>query len=331
MLRGDSIARRAATAATAAAAAIAMSTLPTTIAMRMDAATPPDYAVPSSVSAYRAGISELSSKVTTARVLVPSRGSGNYGESGQSAFYTIDDLPPPLNNMAKSAAAPDTLKRTDIDLGPDRLAFYIDDVLSHDEADALASCAESILELNGHSRIAPGIITPSGMRINEAAHWYPPRASIRGFLGTLFSRFKHLVPQTLGDGYGGTLRLHPKLSEKVAQFKYNDADRFNRHVDGLFPGQGINETGDGVEEWPGVVSGMSMLFYLNDWPNDELVGGETRLWSASGESHVDVTPAKGRALFFRRGSPDAVLHAGLPVSGDVPKYMALINLAYETE
>ena len=43
---------------------------------------------------------------------------------------------------------------------------------------------------------------------------------------------------------------------------------------------------------------------------------------------VDVTPRKGRALFFRRGSADAVLHAGLPVSGEVPKYMALINLAY---
>ena len=46
-------------------------------------------------------------------------------------------------------------------------------------------------------------------------------------------------------------------------------------------------------------------------------------------SYVDIEPTKGRALFFRRGSPDAVLHAGLPIVGDVPKYMALINLAYE--
>lgn len=72
----------------------------------------------------------------------------------------------------------------------------------------------------------------------------------------------------------------------------------------------------------------SILFYLNDGPSDGLVGGETRLWTADGSTHVDVTPRKGRALFFRRGSTDAVSHAGLPVSGEVPKYMALINLAY---
>ena len=267
--------------------------------------------------------------MTTARILVPTRGSGNYGESGPSAFYTIDELPAPLAELANNSPPNGNLKRTDIDLGPDRLAFYVDGVLSHEEADALASCAESILEMNGHSRIAPGINTPSGMRINEAAHWYPSRSSVDPFLGGLMSRIKHLVPHTLKDGYGRTIHLHPKLSEKIAQFKYNDGDRFNRHVDGLFPGQGINPTGDGVEEWPGVVSGMSILLYLNDGPNDGLVGGETRLWSAMGDRYVDIEPTKCRALFFRRGSPDAVLHAGLPIVGDVPKYMTLINLAYE--
>ena len=71
-----------------------------------------------------------------------------------------------------------------------------------------------------------------------------------------------------------------------------------------------------------------MLLYLNDSDTDGLEGGETRLWSADGSIHYDVKPRKGRALFFRRGAPDAVLHAGLPVTGDVPKYMALVNLAY---
>ena len=71
-----------------------------------------------------------------------------------------------------------------------------------------------------------------------------------------------------------------------------------------------------------------MLLYLNDYESDGLEGGETRLWTADGSRHVDVRPKKGRALCFRRGSPNAVLHAGLPVTGDVPKYMALINLAY---
>jgi len=143
-------------------------------------------------------------------------------------------------------------------------------------------------------------------------------------------RIGELVP----DEFDG-MPLHPRLSEKVAQFKYLSGDKFNRHIDGLFPGQGANAEGTGVIEWTGIVSGMSMLFFLNDGPNDGLVGGETRLWSADGQKHIDVTPRKGRVLFFRRGSHDAVLHAGMPVAGDkeegTPKYMALINLAYGTQ
>jgi hypothetical protein len=250
------------------------------------------------------------------------RGSGNYGESAPSAVYTIDTLPPPLVNMPP--VSPQPLERIDITgLGPDRLAFYIDGVLSNDEADALASCAEAILQVNGNSRIAPGIQTPPGMRVNMAAHWYPSHAEAPLFLGPLFERFRHLVPTALGG-----LPLYDRLNEKVAQFKYEEGDRFERHVDGLFPGSGCNEDGNGVDQWAGVQSGMSVLFYLNG-VEDGVVGGETRLWTADGANYIDVKPRKGRALFFRRGSVDAVLHAGLPVQpGSLPKVMALINLNY---
>ena len=128
------------------------------------------------------------------------------------------------------------------------------------------------------------------MRVNEAAHWYPSRAAAPRFLGALFERVRQLVPQHLGG-----LPLHGALSEKVAQFKYTDGDRFERHVDGLFPGQGANARADGVDEWLGVSSGLSMLIYLCG-PEDGLVGGQTRLWSADGSRSVDVTPRKGRAL-----------------------------------
>lgn len=268
--------------------------------------------------AYQPHVSSLAATIKP-RVLQSMHGSGNHGEPGTSAFYTIDALPDALAGLGPKPH----LARTDIDLGADRLAFYIDDVLSPAEADALAACAESVLEHNGHSRVAPGISTPPGMRVNMAAHWYPSHSAAPGFFGGLFDRFRHLVPPTLGG-----LPLHGRLSEKVAQFKYGDGDRFERHVDGLFPGQGCNERGDGVEAWTGVQSGMSILFFLNDGESDGLVGGETRLWTSDGSRHVTVTPRKGRALFFRRGSADAVLHAGLPVSGAVPKYIALVNLAY---
>ena len=284
-------------------------------------------------SPYQARISKLASQIHP-RVLVSTRGSGNYGESGVASFFVIDKLPAVLTQPTTTTTAIDDnmkktneLERVDIDLGPDRLAFYIDTVLTHDEADALAACAESILEHNGHSRLAPGIQTPPGMRVNEAAHWYPSRKEVPQFLGSIFDRFRSLVPPTLDKD---RLPLYGRLSEKVAQFKYNPGDQFKRHTDGLFPGQGTNEQDNGVDEWTGVVSGMSMLFYLNDQEMDGLEGGETRLWSADGSHSVDVTPRKGRVLFFRRGSPNAVLHAGLPVTGDVPKYIALINLAYGT-
>jgi hypothetical protein len=179
------------------------------------------------------------------------------------------------------------------------------------------------LQHNGHSRVAPGIHTPPGMRVNMAAHWYPTYTSAPRLLGPLFERIRHLAPPTLGGK-----PLYEGLSQKIAQFKYGDGDRFTQHVDGLFPGQGVNAGDDGIDEWVGVSSGMSVLFYLNDGPTDGLVGGETRLWSADAKHFVDVTPRKGRALFFRRGAADAVMHAGQPVSGEVPKYMALINLAY---
>jgi len=250
---------------------------------------------------------------------VSAQGSGNYGESGSAAFFTIDELPKALNET-DDAHSRTELKRIDIDLGPDRQAFLVDSVLTEEESDALAACAEAVLETNGHSRVAPGIRTPPGMRINEAAHWYPPHES--SFLTKIFHRIEHLVPKSVGG-----LPLYPKLSEKVAQFKYNKGDQFNRHIDGLFPGQGANPEGNGVDEWTGVVSGFSLLFYLND-ARDGLEGGETRLWSKDGAIYRDITPRKGRVLAFRRGSHDAVLHAGLEVTGDVPKFMALINLAY---
>merc|ERR1719152_734087 len=112
--------------------------------------------------------------------------------------------------------------------------------------------------------------------MNMAAHWYPSRHHSPSFLGALLDRFRSLVPPTLGGQ-----PLYSALSEKIAHFKYTDGDRFERHVDGRFPGQGANESGDGIEEWTGVTGGMSILFYLNG-PEDGFVGGETRLWNADG-------------------------------------------------
>ena len=61
---------------------------------------------------------------------------------------------------------------------------------------------------------------------------------------------------------------------------------------------------------------------------DGVQGGHTLLRSRRGD-WVDVVPRKGSALFFRHGfGPASVLHEGRRVVGDVPKYVARINVMY---
>jgi len=140
-----------------------------------------------SSNTYQTKISKLATKIKT-QVLVSARGSGSDGELGTPSFYIIDKLPMEFHNNLSTK-----LEAIDIDIGENRKAFYIDSVLTHDEADVLAACAEAILEDNGHSRLAPGIHTPPGMRINEAAHWYPSQTLEPKFLGKIYDRIRHLI------------------------------------------------------------------------------------------------------------------------------------------
>ena len=58
-------------------------------------------------------------------------------------------------------------------------------------------------------------------------------------------------------------------------------------------------------------------------------GGNTRLYRPD-RSFVDVAPKKGSALFFRHGmDPGSVLREGRPVVGQLPKYVARINVLYD--
>jgi len=265
------------------------------------------------------------------RVLCHTHGSGNWGEQADdAAYYTIERLPGVLTSAASSSQPP--LVRRDIDLGSGGLAFIIDNVITPSEADALMACSDAIFAFNGNSRVAPGIHTPAGMRQNMAAHWFPTPAEECETLmfGPIYSRFKHLLPATLDSR-----PLYSQLNQKLAVFKYKEADQFLPHVDGQFPGSTASADSTGVVRCDGVESGLSMLLYLNDSGPDDVVGGETRLYHMGtrpedGE-YVDVAPRKGSALFFRHGNGhDSVLHAGLPVKGGC-KYMVKMNVLYGTK
>lgn len=257
------------------------------------------------------------------RVLAHSSGSGNWGEQGDSAFYTVDRLPDTLRSLSETNLAHPPSRR-DIDLGAGGQAFVIDGILTPAEADALAAATESIFVFNNNSRVAPGIHTPPGMRQNMAAHWFPTdRDAEPLFFAPLYARFKHLLPPTVARQ-----PLFDRMNQKFAVFKYEKEDQFRPHVDGVFPGSFVTADGTGVENYGGVDSGLSMLIYLND----DFEGGATRLYKMGtgpqdGE-FVDVVPKKGSALFFRHGNGrDSVLHAGMPVTQG-RKYLCKTNALY---
>merc|ERR1719198_650608 len=137
----------------------------------------------------------------------------------------------------------------------------------------------------------------------------------------LYERFRHLLPEDI-DG----APLHQELSHRVAHYKYDDGDVFNPHTDGMWPGQSVAGTGDGIEEWDDCESRLTMLLYLSD-EQDGVIGGKTRLFRPDGGEPVDVSPRAGSALFFRHGfGKTSVMHSGLPVSGAMPKYVARLNV-----
>jgi hypothetical protein len=224
------------------------------------------------------------------------------------AFATT---PAALRWQTQTALQP---RRRDIELGG-LLAFVIDDVATAAEADAIVAASE----LFGYRDEAPGIATPPGMRMNKSVHWMADEA----LLGPLMARIAPLLPPAF-DG----APLFGHLSHRLNMYRYDADDVFNRHTDGHWPGYSLDEERTQMLQWPdGLRSCMTMLLYLNG-PADGVMGGSTRLFRRDG-GHVDVTPTKGSALFFRHGfGPHSVVHEGCRVSGSVPKYVARINVVY---
>lgn len=203
--------------------------------------------------------------------------------------------------------------RHDIPLSS-QIAFGIDDVVSAQEADWLVSASEAF----GYRDEAPGISTRPGMRMNKTVHWIAPTV----VLDVIFLRIRALLPKEI-DGCS----LAASLSHRLNMYRYDRNDVFNRHIDGDWPGYGLDSDGVRMIEWPGSRSKLTMLLYLNG-PEDGVEGGNTRLIGRDG-SAVDVIPKKGSALFFRHGmNPQSVPHEGCVVTGSVAKYVARINVLY---
>ena len=198
----------------------------------------------------------------------------------------------------------------------DKLAFTIENVLSDAEADAIIALTEQL----GYRDEAPGIQTPPGMRMNKSVHWLADET----FLATLFERLRpHLPPALDGD------TLADRLSQRINMYKYDQNDVFNRHIDGDWPGYGLSADQQSMVQWTGMCSKLTMLLYLNG-PEDGVQGGQTHLYQNDGK-RLSITPKKGRALFFRHGhGSNSVLHEGAKVLGSTSKYVARVNILYNS-
>ena len=244
-------------------------------------------------------------------VRVIARLTGTLPDGGQEEDTPIFAVDMPGLLPPDDAPAP---RREEVDIGG-KLAFVIEDVLTREECARLIAVTERL----GFRDAAPGINTPPGMRQNKTVHWIAPADA----LAEMFRRIAPLLPQEL-EGR----RLTPALSHRINTYRYDRGDVFNLHIDGDWPGYSLTPDGQRMGQWTGTHSMLTMLLYLNG-AEDGLEGGSTTLYD-KGELRAAITPRTGRALFFRHGSNrDSVLHAGDRLTGDVPKYVARINVMYD--
>lgn len=194
------------------------------------------------------------------------------------------------------------------------LSFLLDNILSERQCNELIKICEDL----GFRSEAPGITTPPGMRMNKTVHF----VASENIMCYIFNRINEHLPIIL-DGK----ILYNKLSCRINVYKYDKGDIFNKHIDGDWPGYGLNENNRMVE-WENCRSKISMLLYLNDNRNG-VIGGTTTLYNKINEE-IDINPKQGSALFFRHGfDNDSVLHKGCEILGNTPKYVARINILYE--
>jgi len=233
------------------------------------------------------------------------------GSKASSPIYALENTPKFLEFSATQTVLT-THTKVPLD---GTLAFSIDNVITQEEAELLISLTEYL----GYRDDAPGIQTPPGMRQNKTVHW----VANDSLLKAIYIRIEEFLPKVIDGNV-----LSPLLSQRINFYKYEEGDVFNRHIDGGWPGYGLNEDQTSMVQWEGMHSELTMLLYLNGI-EDGIKGGSTKLYSKTGET-VEINPKKGRALFFRHGhGPESVLHEGSRVIGKTPKYVARINVLYE--
>jgi len=200
-------------------------------------------------------------------------------------------------------------------------AFLLKDVLTRKECLQMISAAEAV----GFTPDVP-IVGTASESISVLAHNFFWMADDQ-LLNHIFDRCKPHFPETSGDGQGAV-----GLNSRWRVYRYVPGAIYRIHVDGQWPGSGLDPTTgeylyDAYEgkRW----SRLTFLVYLND----EFEGGGTTFLTPSADiGFMDaraVSPRAGSVLCFPHGeAAGSLLHEGSPVLQGA-KYIVRADVLYE--
>ena len=204
------------------------------------------------------------------------------------------------------------VKRYEVPLVPG--AFVLDKVLSPLECAHIIHVADSI----GFQR--------DGIDGIGALVWLANSSAV---LDVLFKRVKDLLPQEIN---GCILK---GLNARFRLFRYTPGAVYRPHIDGSWPGSGLDEKGNLTNDaFPGErISRLTFLIYLNGCFD----GGATTFFlpSKNERGHIlahSVQPKQGSVLCFPHGDyADALIHEGSAVEPGGVKYIIRTDVLYSTK
>eukprot|EP01130_Rhizamoeba_saxonica_P018230 TRINITY_DN9056_c0_g1_i1.p1 TRINITY_DN9056_c0_g1~~TRINITY_DN9056_c0_g1_i1.p1 ORF type:complete len:477 (-),score=106.42 TRINITY_DN9056_c0_g1_i1:44-1474(-) len=181
------------------------------------------------------------------------------------------------------------------------------------------------------------------IKASEAMGYIPDEPSASGIVRSILANhFQWVVDEEMNEIVYNRMKpyLPSMLDGKFIQginrrwrlYRYYPGDNYRPHIDGAWPGSGVDEEGNYVfDDYGDRWSKLTLLFYLNDG----FVGGETDFflpdYHVSGQINVyGVKPAQGNALVFPHGdTPGSLVHEGSAVLEGV-KYIARTEILYST-
>jgi hypothetical protein len=199
-------------------------------------------------------------------------------------------------------------------------AFLIADLFTADECNAIIQAGEAV----GYDPDQPAGGTSAADKKSILAHAFVWCTDVP-FIQTVWCRVQDLVPRVVAGGRA------VGINRRWRCYRYVPGSVYRPHIDGAWPGSGVDESGAYVYDdfQDGRTSRLTFLIYLND----DFNGGCTTFFTPSVKEHgvLDargVRPRQCAALVFPHGDTiGALLHEGSPVEQGA-KYVVRTDVLY---